>query len=123
MLQRCEHFPQTNHTRPSTTDTNSTVIESHAGQRWRSEPAGRSGLDTAILTAVCRTDSRAPRATRRDGPVFADAQPISTSREHVRRAGFGQGCGRLAVGPSAPSPGRRRLDGRKNRWRNAASPR
>lgn len=74
MLQRCEHFPHTNHTRPSTTDTNNTVIESHAGQRWRSEPAGRSGLDTApslqsVRYRINGVETRAERRRARAAPA------------------------------------------------------
>jgi hypothetical protein len=83
MLHRCEHFPHTNHTRPSTTDTNNTVIESHAGQRWRSEPAGRSGLDTAPSLQSVDTESVASRHAP-SGVVLAQRQPISRSGEHVR---------------------------------------
>ena len=91
MLQRCEHFPQTNHTRPSTTDTNSTVTESHAGQRWRSEPAGRSGLDTATLTAVCRDGNPCASIDRLHGPGFVTrsrsrrAESMSGARASVKR--------------------------------------
>jgi hypothetical protein len=73
MLHRCEHFPHTNHTRPSTTDTNNTVIESHAGQRWRSEPAGRSGLDTAPSLQSVDTESVASRHAPSGGARAAPA--------------------------------------------------